>query len=113
MSPLVLWRLASWPACDWLAPRSIGSVNAGPTDAADWWERLPSFGDKDSGDGDANPVAIVVVLIALAVLAVGAGIITATLVFLEGRKKAHSQLARTSVALNNADVDRLTNIWAD
>ena len=94
-------------------PANTGSVNVGPTDAADWWERLPSFGDKDSGDGDANPVAIVVVLIALAVLAVGAGIITATLVFLEGRKKAHSQLARTSVALNNADVDRLTNILAD
>lgn len=79
-------------------PSGTGFLNAGPTSSTNWWDTLPSFGDGDSGGGEGNPVVIAVLLIALAVLAIGAGIITAALVFGEGRKKALSQLARASAS---------------
>ena len=75
-------------------PSNPGTATTGGTNSTDWWNSLASFGDGDSGEG--NPVAIAVLLIALAVLAIGAGIVTAALVFGEGRKKALSQLARAS-----------------
>ena len=76
------------------SPASTGPVNTGPSYTGDWWGNLPSFGDNDNRDGDSNPLAIGILLIALAVLAVGGGIVTAVLVFLQGRKKAESQLRR-------------------
>ena len=79
------------------AASRTGITNFGATPSSDWWYGLPAFGDNDSG-GDANPVAVVIALIALAVLAVGGGIVTAALVFREGRKKAQTQLAQAAGA---------------
>ena len=71
------------------AASRTGITNFGATPSSDWWYGLPAFGDNGSG-GDANPAAVVIALIALAVLAVGGGIVTAALVFREGRKNANS-----------------------
>jgi hypothetical protein len=78
-------------------PSNIGSTPLSETSSTGWWDSLSSFGDHDS-DGDANPLAVAIALIALAVLALGGGIVTAALVFREGRKKAQSQLAQASAA---------------
>ncbi len=81
------------------SPSNTGFAKAGSSDSAAWWDRLSSFGDNDSKDGDGNPLAIAVLLIALALLAIGAGIVTVAVVFQKGRKKAQSQIAQASLAL--------------
>lgn len=75
-----------------------GFANVYLSRSNDWWDRLPAFGDNDS-DGNANPVAVAIALVALAVLAIGGGMVTAALVFQEGRKKAQSQLAQASAGI--------------